>query len=660
MILAPCSLDTVYCLPEFFYYGLMDFLLEQIRFLLSLGLVFLLPGLSIVAYIERKRRDLSLFERLTAGSALSVVSVGFLMIVMDRAGIPLTALSVTLGILFLSLAFFSPAWRSARKAKPDTASGSTRTVPHGFLLVFLGLLVVKSLYLIPVMLPSSTDLGHHLYWIEKITSDQTLPTYEEREILTRDDRKHAISEPLPISDFIIGEHLTLSAVRMISGRDFTTSFSVLTLFFLHIVTLVSVFALARRLFDHLPGANTIALWSFLFLGLLYAIGPPQMKYIEGGVVGNTYGNLLVPAILLSTIIALRKRRPEWLAVSVLLAFGLAYTHHLSMLLFAVTAGGILILYLILERERLRETLLPILRNRRIFLVLVGCGLFLAFVFTPSYLRNAAVETVVGAPDVAKAEHQGLPFSKLIQLTGEPRVALGLFGLLLLPFLRGLRRRDTLAFLLGWSAPLFLLALAPELARMDLPSGRVANYLEMPLAIAAGFAVAALIVLFQSRVRAPRFIGAGILFLLVATIFYSGTTDNSAYFRNETDRNARSMAITNVGTYLETRIPDTHGIVHDHINIPGNSLLKVFLLRDYNFPFYRAHLFRYDRSDREERCTLHLISSPGSGEAITCAKDLNIRAYVVSDADDGPQFERTRTHDRVYADPFHAIYTSYDD
>lgn len=633
----------------------MDFFLEQIGFLASLGLVFLLPGLAIVAFLERKQGVLSMLERIVAGSSLSVVSVGFLMIIMDRIGIPLSGLSVTLSIITLSLVFLTLVRNRQSETRREETPETPQTIPYGFLFILLGFLVVKSLYLVPVMLPSSTDLGHHLYWIEGIANDRSLPIYEEREIITLDDGSHTISDPLPISDFIIGEHLTLSAVRMISGRDFTTSSSILTLFFLHLLTLTTVFALGKRLFDHLPHRDSIALWSFLLLGLLYAIGPPQMKYIEGGVVGNTYGNLLIPAILTLVLVALRKRRGDWLATALFLSFGLAYTHHLSMLIFAVASTGILVLYLTLKRDRLRETLLPLVRDRRVLLLLAGCIAFLALVYTPSYLRNAAVETVVGAPDIAKAEHQGLSFAKFIQLSGEPRVALGLFGILFLALLRDLRRRDTLAFLFGWSMPLLLLTLAPELVRMDLPSGRVANYLETPLSIAAGFTVATLITLFQNHIRAPRFVSAGVLFLLIITIFYSGTTDNNAYFRDETDRNNRSLALVNVGTYLKTHIPASDGIVHDHINIPGNSLLKVFLLRDYNFPFYRAHLFRYDRADREERCTLHLISAPGSEKAARCAEELDIHTFVVSAPDDSPQFIRAQNYDQVYADPFHAIF-----
>jgi len=630
----------------------MDFLFGQILFFFALGLVYILPGFSIIAFLERKQPVLSPFEHLSAGGALSLVSVGFLMIGMNRIGIPLTALSVMLGIAGLSLAFFLPVRNAAR---PSEAGRSGHAVPRSFLPVLIGLLIIKAFYLVPTLIPASTDLGHHLYWIEKISTEHELPAYEEREILTYENGTHAVSDPRPISDFIIGEHLTLSAVRMISGRDFTASFSILSLFLVHILTLFTVFSLGRRLFDHLPNRDSVAVWTLLLFGLLYAIGPPQMKYVEGGVVGNTFGNLLIPAILLIIVVALREKRADWFAASVLLAFGLAYTHHLSMFLFATILVGIGILYLASERKRSAETLFPILRDKRLILTILGCLLFLGLVHVPSYLHNSAVETVVGTPDATKTEHQGLSFAKLIATAGEPRMALGLLGILLLAALSSVRRWDTFAVLAGWIAPILLLSLAPGLMRISLPSGRVANYIETPVAIAAGFAVTVLVTLLRERIRAPRWTGVGLLFILVVAIAWNGTVDNDAYLTGTDARNRRALALYDTGRYLRDRIPKTYAIVHDHINIPGNSMFKVFLLRDYNFPFYRAHLFRYDRSDREERCTLDLISAPGSDTARACAKELDARAFVVDDRSDGPQFVRARFFDKVYADPYHAIF-----
>lgn len=632
------------------------FILGQLLLVSAILLVFVAPGFAIVSFLERKRGSLSPFERVVSWPALGTVTVTFLMIVMGTIGIPLSAVTVGSGIAIISAFFLILAQRTG--VDHTKADVPVRTVPKAALVVFAALLVIKTLYLVPTLIPNSTDLGHHLFWVEKIAATETLPTYEARDIVTDGSGTSTIAEAHPISDFIIGEHLALAAIRMLSGRDFTTPAAVIALFFIHILSLLAAYALARRLFDHVPFADTVATWTLLLLGAFYAFGPPQLKYIEGGVIGNTFGNLLIPVIFLLLIVAIRERRPEWFATSVVLAFGLAYTHHLSALIFALSAAVTGALFLALERKKLRESVVPLLADRRTIAVFAACLLFLSFVHLPSYLRNSAVETVVGTAE--KSEHLGLPFSKLIQISGDPRMAFGLLGLVLIAAFRTVRRADTLAVLVGWTTPLFLLSLWPDLVRMDLPSARVANYLETPLAIAAAFAIVLLSERFRERVRAPKWIMVGSLFLLVTAVSWNGTADNLAYLAGGSDRNERSFGIFAAGAYLRDRIDPDMVIVHDHMNMPGNSFLKVFLLRDYNFPFYRALLMRYERDDRQETCTLNLISAPDSEAARRCADDLNARVFVVDAVDDGAQFDHSKRFSKVYSDPFHAAYLDLSD
>lgn len=99
------------------------------------------------------------------------------------------------------------------------------------------------------------------------------------------------------------------------------------------------------------------------------------------------------------------------------------------------------------------------------------------------------------------------------------------------------------------------------------------------------------------------------------------------------------------------------IVHDHINIPSDSWIKLFFMRDYNFPVYRALAFRYERaSDKQERCTLDMISIPNSAAAEKCFRDLNVSYVIINDELDGPAFSQTKKFTRVYADGVNAIYS----
>jgi len=493
------------------------FILGQFPLFFSIVLVFVAPGFSIVSFLERKRRSLSPFERAAAWPALSIVAVTLLMITMGTFGVTLSATTVGIALGASSTALLL-ASRIGKK-DPETAIPDRAKTPKALPAVFAALLVIKALYLVPTLIPNSTDLGHHLFWIEKIAETGSLPTYESRDIVTDDDGNPSIGPVHPISDFIIGEHLALSAVRMLSGRDFTTPGAVIALFFIHIASLLAAYALARRLTDHLPRSEAIATWTILLLGAFYAFGPPQLKYIEGGVVGNTFGNLMIPVAFLLLTVSIRDRRPEWFATFVLLVFGLAYTHHLSTLVFAVATFTAGVLFLVFDRKNFRESLLPSLLDRRTIAVIGLCLAFLAFVRLPSYLANSAVETVVGSAE--KSEHLGLAFSKLIQISGDPRMAFSIFGLLLLATFPSIRRKDTLAILAGWTLPLLLFSLVPEIFRIDLPSARVANYLETPLTIAAAIAIVMLSDRIKDLVRAPKWILTGAIFLSVtAQLFFS--------------------------------------------------------------------------------------------------------------------------------------------
>ncbi|MEI9967012.1 MAG: hypothetical protein WDN67_05335 [Candidatus Moraniibacteriota bacterium] len=107
-------------------------------------------------------------------------------------------------------------------------------------------------------------------------------------------------------------------------------------------------SLARRLFEKETGRETIALLAFLLIGTLYAFMPPQMKYIEGGVMGNNLSNFLIPSALLLVILAVRNQNRASLTLALLILFGMAYTHHLSTFLFAIAAVTAAIFFTILD------------------------------------------------------------------------------------------------------------------------------------------------------------------------------------------------------------------------------------------------------------------------------------------------------------------------
>lgn len=630
----------------------------QFWLLIALVVVLWVPGRMWVFFLERKNRLFSVVEQVPLSIVLSVVVVDFIMIILGRVGIFLNVFSVGLGILFVSGLLFFLAKRE-QKQKDDSESPE-RNSSLLFWVVILLAITIKIIYLIPNIVPHATDLGHHSYWIKKIVLDGKLPNYEERDIVTNSAGEYSVGEPEPISDFIIGEHLVLSAIAMISGKEVVSGFSVMALFVLHVGTLLAMYALTKRLFERSPYAERIGVWTLFLFGVLYALGQSQMKYVTGGAIGNIFGNLFIPMAFLLLIFAVRRRFVGAFISALFVVFVLAYTHHLSTLLFIFALLGTFIVLAIFYREFLLKKVFPLLYFRSVWITIMGFVLFFFFFYTPSYIRNMAVEQVVGAPQ--NEEHLGFSFLGLSHAVGESRAAFGILGLGFLFFFRKMRRTDTLAILAGWSIPLGVLILYPNIVHINLPSARVANYIVFPLTILSGYAI---VLLIENLRRFSRFssgvVGIVAVFLVVS-IAYGGFLDNDSVMKVRPNQTERSLEVFSAAQYLHDRIPESVTVMHDHINITsGDSWIKTFFMKDYNYPFYRAFLFRYDRAaDKQEKCTMYVFSEPDSPEAKKCIDDLNVGAILVDEKIDGQQFQHFGNYWKVYSDPFHSVYARVSD
>ncbi len=636
----------------------MDFFVGQFWLLVALVVVLWVPGRMWVLFLERKKPLFSVVEQIPLSITLSIVVVDLVMIVLGRVGIFLDALSVGLGIFFVSGLLFFFAKRE-KKAKENSVSPK-QELSLLFWIVFLLAVVIKMVYLVPNIVPHATDLGHHSYWIKKIVLDGKLPTYEERDITTNDAGNYIVGEAEPISDFIIGEHLTLSAIAIISGKDVVSGFSVTALFVLHVVTLLAMYALAKRLFERSSHAERIGVWTLFFFGVLYALGQSQMKYVTGGAMGNTFGNLFIPVAFLLLLFAVRRCLVGAFISALFVIFMLAYTHHLSTLLFVFALLGIFLMLAIFHRGFFPKNILPLLRSRSVWITVVSFLCFFFFFFTPSYIRNMAVEQVVGTPQ--NEEHLGFSFLELGRAVGESRAAFGILGLGFLLFSRKMRRSDILAILAGWSIPLGILIVYPNLVRIDLPSARVANYMVFPLAILSGYALVLLVERLKRFSRSASWVCTAMVLFLVVSVSYGGFLDNASVMKKRSDQTERSLEVFSAAQYLHDRVSGSVTVMHDHINITsGDAWIKTFFMRDYNYPFYRAFLFRYDRAtDKQEKCTMYVFSEPDSSEAKKCIDDLNVGAILVDEKIDGQQFQHFGDYWKVYSDPFHSVYVRASD
>ncbi len=655
-------------------------LIESLFFLLVSGVLFFVPGFLIFcAFFRRIRTVFSSFETLLFSFGISIGVLDFSLLTLDATHIIFTPISISLCLFGIVLSAFMIA-RLAARFFPVTETPDTTIAPEhprfskrqGVLFAFLIALTIsiKVLYLADAVLPTATDLGHHMYWSKLIAENKTLPAYEKQEIVVREDGTYALSEPQPIADFIIGEHLPFAAIALFAKTDFFSAFPVV---FLFLINLLSVLALAFFAFRLASGFNVPSFFSkniftpenvllialFLF-GPLYALASPQAKFVSGGVVGNTFGNLFIPLIILISFRAFREKRPGFLALAFFLLFTLAYTHHLStlILLFALAAiAGTHIVFCFGTLEKTLHAWKKLFFSPAPILVALFATLFFFLIAMPTYIEQSAVGTALGTP--TKTTRTGLSFAQMAASNGEARVALGLAGILFLLSLKEMRRCYATTFLLGWSIVLLVLTLRPHWLFIDIPSNRIGTYLSFPLGISAAIFLTMLLAAFREQKNVSIPIRLTTILLLTLFIFPTG----SGSFDNSQTIIPQSKALPALETFAATRYLAEHNrkedvILKDHNYLAADSWMKLFFLRDYAYPLSRGFFKRYEDNPDREQCTLRMISTPNLPAGEKCSLETGTNLVMVNPRFDGAQFEKSGTFSKIYASDLVAIYKKH--
>ncbi len=640
---------------------MLGFISDQILFYVSIILVLFMPGYSFISAVFAKDRFSSL-EKLILSFGLSILITDFLMIALSKFKILFTETSLISTLLIFSILFFVIDRIKNRNAVNDQASlGFSKKQSTAIILIIFITVLIKIIYLQNVIVPSSTDLGHHMYWAKSFAQNGQIGEYVSRDIITDANGAYRMSQPQPISDFIIGEHLIFSAIAIISGLDFLSYFPIITLFLVNIFSLLSVFILTFRIFEDHPKKIIIAILSLLLIGPLFAIDPPQAKYVAGGVVGNIIGNLLTPLAFYFYVRFFKERRAEWIFGALLFSMGLFYTHHLSALIFLLSLIASVILLFVFNFKETKEilanwkkyTLSPIFIGFIVFSIV-----FIFFIYTPSYLKNSAVDTVIG--EVKKIEHTGLTFFQFKDIIGEPRVGLSLSGLFFAAYLfRKNKCKSSLMILFGWTMIIGMISLAPSIMKLSIPSGRVANFAVYPFSILSALAFISIFSYVKSSLNKTmklnrNFIYA--LFFLIMTLLFSfGFNYNSQYLVFKDDRKKIKNTF-DASAYLASRIKLNDNLISDHIYITADSWTKLYFMRDYNFPLYRANLERYENKiDKKEFCTLWMISEPGEEKSRQCFNELGVNFVMVNKITDSQQFLKLPEFSKIYSNNDIAIF-----
>lgn len=642
----------------------MDSFLHALAFLATIIGAFLVPG--FIWWRAVFGRSFSLWEELVYAFLGSLAIIDLIMLILGRVGLPLS-LSFVGGSLFLFTALGAAiAWKRKGQSEEETdVLSGLRFSASGkklFLVLFALTIFIRTLFLAPNILPTATDLGHHVYWADQIVATEKLPVYEKIEIVTdAATGAAAIAAPKPIADFIIGEHLPLAFLSKLSGLSFTSAFPILFLHFINILSIVAVTALAFRLARALQGKlgsaldpERVALFVFLILGPLFALASPQARFVSGGVVGNIFGNLFIPAVLILFYRGLTEKKAPFLAAGLFLSFILAYTHHLSTLILAfILLGtlGLAIVSLLFAKQAFLSDWLRLARSPAVLSFCFGAIFFMALVALPSYLDTAAIDSAIGTP--TKTTRTGLSFFQISNSIGLAKVALGGFGLLLALF--AIRRQPFAAsFVLGWGGLLLVMAMYPNLLFLDIPSGRVASYLSYPLALAAGIGLAWILQSLSDARSLPRPLSFIILAALAVFTLGSGTFDNASSLSFK-DR-SRELVQTFAATEYLARHTDGEMILKDHNYLSADAWMKLFFHRDYGYPLSRGLFGRYEEGgNRRERCSLAMISTPNTEAGVRCYDETDVRYLVVNPLYDSAQFEKTESFSKLYSSESAAIF-----
>jgi hypothetical protein len=672
---------------------------QIINLLFILFFFLFVPGFALLKSITEPDEKFPAIENLVLSFGLSIAVIDLFMILMNFFHLPINRLSLSCTLITATLAFFgifklrkkrlssshSPAAKNLKEEAPLQSLHyfSYRQI-LAFLIFFGFAVMIRTVYVAQGALPQTTDLGHHMYWAKHITTFEKLPNYED-----------AIIEKEDVGKFIIGEHLVFAAIGTLSGIDYVSAMPVVILLVINCISLLAFFLLAFYTTQvpfnsHL--AKKIALLSLLCLGVLYGISAPQAKYVSGGVIGNIMGNLFMPLFLYaflrtitSTFLNKKNSQAQLFAfLSVIFGLILAYTHHLTsfVLLFVLSfwiLGSFICLFLI-NAGKIKKTLSEILTVIKPFFAtkalisILAAVLFFLYIMPPSYLNSTAIDTAIGTP--VKATRIGLPLESIFETTGKWRFILSISGIIFLaattckmiyynsnlnkiitkknqlqnapPFPANIipAAVASIAFPVAWFGILFIMSNRPTWLKIDIPSGRISNYITLPAALLSAIAIGLL--LEKSQQLKTRTITAAASIFILGTGFLSGMTDISSSARDE--KNPKEIIqVYEAANYLSKITAPEEIILKDHIYLAADSWMKLYLMRGYKNPLSRSFLKRYDDPLKtRETCTRDMIAAPDNEIGQQCYLETNVKYVVLKPGNDTAQFDNSPHFSKIFS------------
>ncbi|MEI6587895.1 MAG: hypothetical protein WCO05_03010, partial [Candidatus Moraniibacteriota bacterium] len=207
-------------------------------------------------------------------------------------------------------------------------------------------------------------------------------------------------------------------------------------------------------------------------------------------------------------------------------------------------------------------------------------------------------------------------------------------------------------LISWVAAITLISLAPNLVGISIPSGRVANYGVYPFALLGAFSFISLFDREKFSKKHRTLSGQMLIFsafsAMLIFIFANGFEGNSDFLRKNSN-NQNVQLTLETGRYLASKMEPSDLLASDHVYLFADSWIKLFFMRDYYFPSYRANFERYENGvDKHEFCTRDMISSPGGELGRKCFEDLGTNFVMVDKLNDSMQFQKLNNFWQVYS------------
>lgn len=544
-------------------------------------------------------------------------------------------------------------------------------------LIFLVSVVVRTVFYLPNAVPQDTDLGHHMYWSQWMVQKETFPAYNTPEVIE-------------------GEHMIFAVVSKLSG---ITLLSAMPLIILSLYNLAMLLALSFGALT-ITGNKKIALWTLFFSGIYFAVDPPQARYIKGGVIGNTFGNLFIPLVFMLVFLFFRwyfldflnrkkeevNYKPIVALISLILVIlgGSFYSHHLSTFLLGITLAFSLLIWFILalfwsseNQRKLADNIKLILfffkktlLTPKFLITAAVIAIYPIFIYLPHYLASNAVKTVTQDPE--KDTHLGISLGDFWGKMGWTRFALLFIALAYFVFILAKRTkiaekwfiskhltkiRNTfsiglLVLIFGWFLPLALLSFFPGVFKVDLPSRRVVNYLVFPSVILVSIAAAWI---FANIKNYQNNYIKWALALIAVFVLWDGSSDFRSVYTG-VNKFEDAIELYNASKYLADETPADAIILKDHRTLAGDSWIKFFLLRGYDYFLSRTYDYKYnDPSNKLDPCTREVVMVPESSVSLNCYGQTGINYVIVKPAGDEFLFWKSQGFNAVYYNEDIAIF-----